>query len=296
MLQGTVKANSGTALGSTNGTTTVSSGATLDVGGQTLDLYPVIVSGTGVGGNGAIFNSGADSLNAMGNVTMTNNTTFGGTGRWDIRGGLAQLQTGGNPYNLTKVGTNQISLVGVNVDGALANINVQSGTLSAETTISGLGDPSYTLTVATGATFQVYGTANALSKQFVLNGSGTNTTFNCANGFANSLSGPITLNGKCIFNAASGTAVSFINGTISGAGSLTTTGTGTNIISSSETATFAGGTTVSNGTLVVDGSLSGNVNVTPGATLAGVGTVGGTVTVTNGNVSPAIVWGPPKAR
>ncbi len=291
VLLGTLKAGSGTALGSTNGTTTVNSGATLDVGGQTLNNYPVVVSGAGVGGNGAIINSVADNTTAMGNVTLVDDTTFGGTRRWDIRGGAAQLLTLGNYYNLTKVGTNQISLVGVNVDGSLANINVQSGTFSAETTISGLGDPGSTLTIASGATFQVYGTVNILNKQFAFNGNGTNTTFNCANGSANNLAGPIALTGNCIFNAAGGTAVTFSSGTISSPGSLTITGTGTNIISSSETATITGRTTVSNGTLVVDGSLSGNVNITPAATLAGVGTVSGAVTATNGTIFPGDIAG-----
>ena len=286
VLLGTLQAGSNTALGSSNGTTTVSSGATLDVGGQTLNAYPVVVSGTGVGGNGAIINTVADNTTAMGNVTLANNTTFGGTRRWDIRGGAAQLLTGGNAYNLTKVGTNQISLVGVNVDGALGNINVQSGTLSAETTISGLGDPGSTLTVASGATFQVYGTANVLYKQFALNGNGVATTFNCANGTANTLAGNITLTNSCIFNAASGTAVAFSSGTMGGTGSLTIIGGGTNIISSSETASYTGGTLVTNGTLVVDGTLSGSVRIAPTATLAGTGTASGTVTVTNATVSP----------
>jgi fibronectin-binding autotransporter adhesin len=291
VLRGTLQAGSGTALGSTNGTTTVNSGATLDVGGQTLNNYPVVVSGTGVGGNGAIINSVADNTTAMGNVTLVNDTTFGGTRRWDIRGGAAQLSTLGNFYNLTKVGTNQISLVGVNVDGSLANINVQSGLFSAETTISGLGDPGSTLTIASGATFQVFGTVNILNKQFALNGNGLATTFNCASGFANNLAGPIALTGNCIFNATGGAAVTFSSGSISSAGSLTMTGTGTNIISSSATATITGGTIVSNGTLVVDGSLSGNVNITPAATLAGVGTISGTVTVTNGTVYPGDIAG-----
>ncbi len=291
VLLGTLKANSATALGSTNGTTTVSTGATLDVNSQTLNNYPVAVSGAGVGNNGAIFNSGADNTTAMGNVTLNSDTTFGGIGRWDIRGGAAQLLTGGNAYNLTKVGTNQISLVGVSVDSSLGNINVQHGTLSVETTTSGLGDPGYTLTVASGATLQVYGTVNVLDKLFVLNGNGATNTLNCGNGFANNLAGTVTLTGNCIFNAAGGTAVTFSSGTISSAGSLTTTGTGTNIISSSETASVTGGTTVSNGTLVVDGSLSGNVNITPGATLAGVGTASGSVTVTNGTVYPGDIAG-----
>ena len=286
VVQGTLIAGSGTALGSTNGTTTISSGATLDVGGQTLDNYPVVVSGAGVGGNGAIFNSGADSLNAMGNVTLTGNTTFGGVGRWDIRGGLAQLLTGGNAYTLTKATTNYVALVGVTVDGGLGDINVQSGTLSIETTTTGLGNAGNTLTVASGATFQVYDSTVTLSKQFALNGNGVAPALNCGHGVANSLNGTFTLTGNCVFNAASGTAVTISSGTLGGAGSLIKTGAGTNIIGSAATASHTGGTIVSGGTLVVDGSLSGNVNVSSNAVLAGIGTASGAVTVTNANVAP----------
>jgi autotransporter-associated beta strand protein len=294
VVLGTLQAGSNTALGSTNGTTTVSSGATLDVGGQTLNTYPVVVSGTGVGGNGAIINSVADTTTAMGNVTLANNTTFGGTRRWDIRGGAAQLLTGGNAYNLTKKGTNQISLVGVTVDGNLGDINVQSGTFSVETTTSGLGNSGNTLTVASGATFNVYGTVNTLFKQFALNGNGVAATFYCANGAANTLAGNITLTGNCIFSATNGTAVAFSSGTMSGTGSLTITGSGTNIISSSETASYTGGTLVTNGTLVVDGTLSGSVRIAPTATLAGTGTASGTVTVTNATVSPGDIAATPQ--
>ncbi len=288
VVQGTVKANSATALGDTNGATVISSGATLDVNGQSLGAEPVIVSGTGVGGLGAIVNTGPDITTALMNVTLTGNTTFGGKGRWDIRGAGGQLATSpsGSAYTLTKTATNYVALVGINVDPGLGDINVQSGTLSVETTTSGLGNAGNTLTVAVGATFQVYASTVTLNKQFVLNGTGTNTTLNCGSGTANTLSGNFSLAGNCIFNAASGTALTFVNGTMSGGASLIKSGTGTNIISSTETANYTGGTTVSNGTLVVDGTLSGNVNVAPTATLAGNGAISGTVTVTNGTVSP----------
>ncbi|HEY1788044.1 MAG TPA: autotransporter-associated beta strand repeat-containing protein [Verrucomicrobiae bacterium] len=281
---GTLRAGNGTAFGTADGNTVINSGATLDVDGQTLQTEPVVVSGTGVGGNGAIVNSGADDLTALGNVTLGGNTTVGGNGgRWDIRGGSAILSTSGNAYSLTKSGTNYVAIVGIAVDGSLGDINILSGLLSIETTTSSLGDPSHTLTVDAGATLQFYGTTANFSKQLVLNGDGVTTTLNCGNGAANLFSGPITLNGACIFNSGTGDAL-LLAGSISGNGSLLKTGPGTNILSGS--ATFIGGTTISNGTLVVDGSLSGAVAVDPGATLAGGGTASGTVTVSSGGVSP----------
>lgn len=282
---GTVKAGSSTALGV--GTITISSGATLDVNGQTI-TNPVVVSGSGVDGLGAIVNSGAQDLNALLNVTLAGDTTFGGTSRWDIRGTGAQLSTSGNAYNLTKTGPNFISLAGVSVDSALANINVQEGTLEINSTTT-LGNSADTLTVSPGATLQLYG-AGSLSKAFVLNGTGTNTTLSCANGIGNAISGStVTLNGNCVFNASGGTTLTFSGCTLGGGGSYLQIGAGTYVIDSGSTATYAGSTTVSNGTLLVDGSLSGGVQVDPGATLAGKGTASGSVSVHAGTVSPGDV-------
>ncbi|MGH7952072.1 MAG: beta strand repeat-containing protein, partial [Limisphaerales bacterium] len=293
VTSGTLKAGSGTALGTADNATTISDGATLDVNGQTLTTEPVIVSGAGVGGLGAIINSGADNINALGNVTLAGNTTFGGTGRWDIRGGAGTLSTSGQPYTLTKIGTNQVSLVGVNVDGSLGDINVQSGLLSIETTTSGLGNSGNTLTVASGATLQFYNSTASFNKQFSLHGDGINTTLNAGAGAGNTISGPITLNGNCIFSAASGSALTF-SGTIGGTGSLLKTGAGTNILASGASASVSGGTTVSNGTLVVDGSWTGSVKIVSGAMLAGNGTISGAVTVPGGAFSPGDIAGTPQ--
>ncbi len=286
VVQGTLKAGSATALGATNGATIISGGATLDVNGQSLGAEPVIASGAGVGGLGAIVNSGPDVTTALIHVTLAGDTTFGGTGRWDIRGSGAQLSTSGSAYNLTKVGTNQVSLVGATVDGSLGDINVMSGTLSVETSTTGLGNSANTLTVASGATLQLYAMSNPLYKQFVFNGDGLTTTLNCGSGTANNLEGSFTLNGNCVFNAASGTALALGGGTLSGSGSLLKMGAGTNIISSSASGSFTGGTVVSNGTLAVDGSLAGIVDTYSGTTLSGSGTVGGDVSVQGGTLSP----------
>ena len=60
-------------------------------------------------------------------------TTFGGTARWDMRGSSPSLSTGGNSYNITKVGTNQVSLVGVLVDPMLGNVDIQEGIFGIQT-------------------------------------------------------------------------------------------------------------------------------------------------------------------
>lgn len=315
---GTVKAGSASALGSILAPTTVYNDATLDVGGQTLNLETVTVSGNGAGNNGAIINSSADSLNALGNVTLAGDTRFGGSGRWDIRGGAQTLSTGGNPYNLTKVGTNQISLVATLVDGALANIDVQAGTFSVETTTSSLGNPANTFTLAAGATFQMFNHQVSLDKVFLLTGNGVVNTINVNSGTLNSLVGPVTLNGSCIINITATNALS-MSGAIGGSGSLNKNTTGT--LNLSGLLSYGGNTTVNGGSLFVSaaaeltnspvitlgtgtlldvtglfsgptlnlisgqklqgaGAINGNLNVAVGATVA-PGFSAGTLTVTN---------------
>lgn len=286
VAQGTLKAGSSSALGAPGVVTTVSSGATLDVNGQQLNNVTVVVSGAGAGGQGAIVNSGPDNINALGWVTLAGNTTFGGTGRWDIRGGAAQLLTvpPSSPYTLTKIGPNQVSLVGLTVDAGLGDINVLNGLLSVETTTGSLGDPNHTLTVAPGAELQFYNSTISLGKKFVLNGTGTNTTLNCGSGIANSVGGPVVLNGNCLFNAASVSALTF-NGALSGSGSFIKTGSGTNVIAGVVTASY-GSTIISNGTLAVEGTVGSNVAVYNGGILGGFGAATGNVGITNGILSP----------
>jgi len=92
---GTAVVNQGTLqVGSTNGiglagSVTVSNG-TFDVNGFALfgngnSGLNVNVQGAGVGGNGAIINSGASTTKILHTVTLIGDATFGGTGDWDIR-------------------------------------------------------------------------------------------------------------------------------------------------------------------------------------------------------------------
>ena len=289
VAQGTLRAGSATAFGAADGGTAINPGATLDVNGQNLGAEPVTVSGSGVGGNGAIINSGADQLNALRAVTLSGDTTFGGTARWDIRqaGGSATLLSGGAAYNITKTGANQVSLVGLTaVDAALGDIDIQAGNFSVQTTTVQLGDPAKTITVRGGATLGLFNlNPTPLNKAIALKDGAT--VFN-ENGNS-AISGPIVLEGNSTFNAANAGATPSltISGELSGPGGLTKIGAGPLTLGGSFH-TYSGATTVSNGTLFVDGALQGEGPVTVhGGTIGGVGLIGGPVTIgANGTLSP----------
>jgi autotransporter-associated beta strand protein len=278
VAQSTLKAGSSTALGSADGATTVNSGATLDVNGQNLSTEPIIVSGTGVGGNGALINTGADQLNAFRVVTLAGDTVVGGTARWDIRNnaaGTGELRTEGNAYKITKVGSNQVSLVGVNVDPLFGEIDIREGTFSVQTTTSQVGDPNAAVTVHAGATLGLFNlNANPLNKAITLR---QGATLWNESGIS-VVNGQIVLDGAAIINAANaGTTPSLnINAEFAGPGGLTKIGSGPMVMAGPFNA-YTGPTVVSNGTLFVDGNYS---DITTGSFTVHGGTLGGTGAIT----------------
>ena len=292
---GILRAGNGSAFGGVDGSTTIANGATLDVNGQNLGAEPVFVQGAGVGSAGAIINNNsAAQINALSFVTLQGNTTFGGSGRWDIRSAnvadpsQGSLLTGGSSFNLTKVGTNQISFAGITVDGALHDVDVQQGILSIESATTGLGDSTRTLTVESGATLQLYQLNSALNKNFVLNGNGIADTvigLSSTSPSQNLLqpSGTITLNGPCIFDTA-GSASLTVNGPVNGGGSFTKTGTGTNFLLGA--IGFSGATVINNGMLILNGTKTGGtgLTITASGALAGAGSTADSVTNNGGTI------------
>ena len=320
ILGGTLKAGSPGALGSSAGATVIN-GGTLDINGINFTTEPIIVSGAGTGGQGAVVNNGPQQTSGLRNVTLTGDATFGGNSRWDIRASSSSSTNGcslvssGQPYRITKVGTNQFSLVAVSVDPGLGDIDVKEGTFAVQTVTSQMGNPTRTLTIFPGATLELWNLNTApLNKRIVLNN--TATVFN-ENG--NSIIiGPIILtDGTSTFNVG-GTSLTMSNNIVSGVGGISKIGAGTltlrgvnsytgpTLINSGTVALVGAGsvigsspitvslgatldvtgrndgklTLVSGQTLTGNGTLNGNLLVSPGATLAPGGSLG-VLVVTN---------------
>jgi autotransporter-associated beta strand protein/uncharacterized repeat protein (TIGR03803 family) len=290
VAQGTLRVNHDSALGVTNGIMTVNSGATLDVGAPSLgvngldlgDEFIVIVS-NGVSGAGAIISTFSDAQqNALQHVTLTGDATIGGTGpwtvsggnpgRWDIRGTPATsfLSTGGQPYNLTKWGSNEVRLAGVTVDAALANIDILQGAFGIEGNTTSLGNTNNTLTVHPGATLEFVAATNRLNKKIVLIGDGVNESVNNRSG-NNTILGPITLSNQCVFQIGGNGTTLTNRGPISGSGSLEKTGgaTGGSKLVLTATNTYTGDTLVSVATLNLSGT--GSISNSPTITVAAGG-------------------------
>ncbi len=67
---------------------TVSNGATLDFGGgQFNSIKPITVAGTGLNGEGALYNSYDDYPSELLNITLAGDTKFAGANRWDLSSG-----------------------------------------------------------------------------------------------------------------------------------------------------------------------------------------------------------------
>ena len=305
---GTIKAGAPNALGITG--VAISSGGALNVNGQNLTTLPVLVSGSGPDGSGALVNTAAPQLNALAGVTLAGDTTFGGSGpwntdpvlnrgRWDIRNG--SLNSGSQAFTLTKVGSNQVTLAGTAVDPVLGDINVQQGALGFEGATTSMGDPAKTLTISAGATVIFFDTTTAWEKKFVLHGNGVvPTLFNWSG--ANTIAGPVTLNGNCVIGGAPadrGAPISLtLGGLVNGTGGLTKIAADRLVLSGGYS--YSGLTTIKGGTLALaaEGSLpnSSAITIDAGATLDVTGTFGltlvsGQLLEGNGTVSGSLTAG-----
>ncbi len=250
----------------------ISNGATLDIGINSVGLGTenITVSGTGIGGNGAIVNSSGYSGGAVSTsfqtLTMTGDTTIGGPGRLDFRstdangGSDATLNTGSQPYNLTKVSGSVLQLGSVQIDPALANINVQGGTLGIQGNMPSLGNPASTINVAGGATLQFLNMQTTVNKALSLQDGGIVNN----NGGTTVFGGLVTLQGTGLFNIG-GNSLTFSN-VISGTGSVSkVTGTAPLYLTASNT--YTGNTVIGAGSLNLSepGDIRNSRSITIGA-------------------------------
>jgi fibronectin-binding autotransporter adhesin len=272
--EGTLRAGNAAALGSTIGGTVVASGARLDVNGQNLGAESVTVSGHGLANGGALFNSAGAQNNALRFVTLAGDTTFGGTGRWDIRSdnpATTPAALSANGYNLTKVGPSETWLVNVGQTG-LGQIDIVQGLLGLQGATV-LGDPAQAVTVRTNAGFGFWAlNNNVLNKPVVMeqafwrNDNGNNTN-----------AGAVSLTGSNFFTMSANLTLS---GAVSGPGSLHKAGAG--LLTLSGVNSYQGDTLVSGGRLKLTrpDALAGTAGVElRGGTVLDVSEVSGGLTL-----------------
>jgi len=277
---GTVVAGNNAALGTTAGTTTIMSGARLDVSAFSLGAEQVFVAGSGINNRGAIVNSlPTPQQNALRFVTLTGVTTFGGNQRWDIRANPTGSLLGS--FAITKVGINEIWFANLDTT-ALANITVNEGVLGFQGTTT-MGNPASTISVSSDGALGIYATGtNILAKiaSFstgrITNGSGSNT-----------FSGTVSLTGSNQVDIATGSTL-VIGSAVTGAGSFNKASAGTLILAGANTA--SGASRVVSGALHIgaggsSGSFTGiltnnatlifnrTVDLTHTAIIAGIGTL-----------------------
>ena len=309
VIAGILKAAHIAALGGTNNVD-INAGATLDINGQSLNngAKTLIVGGSGVGGNGAIINTGIDQASAFSNLVMIADTTIGTSAQITLRNSFATpglgLDMGG--YTLTKLGAGILSLTTA-ASGCLTNpgnIFVSAGTLqfgfSFPNKALAPGQSDYTVTISSGATLDIYKSTANMTYNVVMS-DGSKFSFSGATN-TGSLSGPMSLNGTITF--VMNTNGSY-QGRIGGAGNLVKTGAGT--LTLAGTNNYSGSTTVSNGTLVIQQpglAVNASVAIATGAKLqlnfSGTNQVGGLffnsinqpVGVHNSATDPAFLAGP----
>ena len=250
---GTVRVNSGKAFGTGNASVAIEAGATLDIGGAasadsvSFGAKPFIVSGVGSDGQGAIVNnSPLQQLNAFSRIALADDATFGGTAGIRLRYNNAELALNG--HTLTKLGTNIVDLYDARLSpGVGGGVDFREGRfrLSADTRLE--GGAEHTLSVAGGATFEFYQSANAPAWTLALADGATVGAANSSNDRQNRWDGPVTLaGGNVLLAGGNSTYVLNIAGDISGDGGITKGGqpyvhlSGTNNTYTGQTAVVRG--------------------------------------------------------
>ena len=258
----------------------VASGSTLDADGNTA-TKPIVASGTGTSGSGAIIDSGGAIYDsgALGglatNITLTADTAFlnNSPSRWDLgaRNGTVCMLSGA--YNLTLNGNGYFEWANLDVTN-VANITIASGTLGVigNTTF---GNPADTLAITSNGKLQFYGANDFVNKAVDFqNGA---TIINSSS--ANVMTGPMTMEpGVETIDVGSGTSLTLSN-SLSGPGILVqNTDAGSSVLSGNSPS-FTGGVYLYTGQMSLNGLIGCGLTSSSGTTLAGSGTAQGFVDV-----------------
>ena len=201
---GTLKLGNNSALGTTAGATTVSSGAALDTAGfnpNSGENFTISGTGTdGAGGTGALYSTAnRTSFGGDTTITLAGDTEIGGGGgRID---NTATIDGGG--FNLTKVGTENW----YNWSGNASNIDtliVDTGAFMGLPNAALANAASNGVQVKENATVQTWASGQNFTTDWTFeDGSKFTNDWNAGNASTHEISGGITLNGTVQFGANS---------------------------------------------------------------------------------------------
>lgn len=277
---GTVKAGNASALGAggTGNETIVASGGTFDVSGQALTNTEIVhIAGPGVGGAGALVNTGGESQNAFNRVVLNGNASVGGSARFDVRPGVTPtLDLAG--FTLTKTGTNQLSLVGTTITPG--NIVINSGVLGIETTST--ANATGSITINSPGILGVWGNTAGNVLRPVISNAGTIQNLNSDA----TLNSPISITTGSTLTLTGG-STTYLPAAISGTGDLIKNGPGAFTFAGN---TFVGKTTVNQGYFGVTGD--GAFGAVPAAFVADHITLANGAAGGLGNVVAGFYYGP----
>ncbi len=264
---GVLRTINGSALGGTNGGTTISSGATLDIFGSSFynPGESITVGGTGYTNQGAIVNTGPAQNNAIRFLSLTDDTLITTAARWDLRGPSGSGSFSGrldlNGHTLTKGGAAQFSIVDSVVTNA-GTIELQQGMLGLTRSILG---GAGSIRAYTNVVFLENSSTGSIAKTIEFAGGTLRVGGNATYLTAPVVSGlPATV--FDIMTASGVTNVMLtLSNAITGPGDLIKSNTGTLMLT--VPSTYTGETVVQNGGLKLsaDGSIATSPRITLGA-------------------------------
>ncbi|MBW4657013.1 MAG: autotransporter-associated beta strand repeat-containing protein [Kaiparowitsia implicata GSE-PSE-MK54-09C] len=260
---GALRLQNTTALGTTAGGTTVAAGAALELqGGIFVPAEALTLSGTGIGGGGALRNiSGNNVYNGV--ITLASNTRIiSDAGQLDINGGII-----GAGQHLTVGGAGNMTLANITTAASLTKDDI--GVLG----LSGVNTYTGRTTVNDGTVQLTGGTAIADTGAVVVYAPGIVQVVNTETIGSLAGGGNVVLMTSAALTTGGDNTSTIYSGVLSqsgGGGSLIKQGTGTFTLSAANT--YAGATTINAGALNIQnaaalGTVAGGTTVAAGAAL-----------------------------
>ena len=279
-LTGTTTAAANTGLGGA-AAAVVNSGSTLQIlgiGTGNTWTKPLVLSGSGLAGNGALENVAGVTTWTTGTITLLPSPSGALNSTIGVDAGQLTLSTGaiGGVTDLDKVGIGILQLGGTNT--YTGQTNLTTGVLNVASA-GALGSVLGGTTVSTGAVLNITATNTITPELLTLNGNGSvNGIGATANTGALEATAAATWSGNIVLNQGTsigGTAALIVTGNVSGT-DLVKTGTSTLTLTANNTFTgqlnILSGTATSTLTPPTGSVVLSNANIYTGVTTVGPGT------------------------